>query len=430
MDSVRDSMEYDVIVVGSGVGGATVARELSLRGRRVLVLERGVDADIRENLFSMARSLATVPVADGLAVAKADVTGGTTTFYFGVADPPPVDTLRGLGVDIASELEETRRELPVATLSDALLGARTARIRDSARALGYDWKKREMLVDEAKAGGRYSADAKWTARAYLREAIARGATLVDRARVLRVLVDGTPGDGGRAIGVEYERTTGKDTREIRRAHGAKVVLAAGSAVTPLILRESGLGDFSDSGFYCHPSFVVFGLARREAEIDNFGGAMGVELEEGIMLGDANFCGMLHRALMLGNGKFLRMFQRSRSLGVGVMVRDALGGGIGPDGRFHKTLRPEDKDRMARGEAMAREIVAHAGGGRIFRSQMGAAHLGGVVRIGEHLDADLRAGCDGLYVCDGSIVPPQRMVSPTLTLVCLGKYAAKRLDQGL
>jgi choline dehydrogenase-like flavoprotein len=31
--------EYDVIVVGSGAGGATVAREMARRGKSVLILE-------------------------------------------------------------------------------------------------------------------------------------------------------------------------------------------------------------------------------------------------------------------------------------------------------------------------------------------------------------------------------------------------------
>ena len=35
--------DTDVVVVGSGPGGASVARELARRGRRVLLLERGVD---------------------------------------------------------------------------------------------------------------------------------------------------------------------------------------------------------------------------------------------------------------------------------------------------------------------------------------------------------------------------------------------------
>ena len=35
--------EYDAIIVGSGPGGATVGRELSRAGQRVLILERGKD---------------------------------------------------------------------------------------------------------------------------------------------------------------------------------------------------------------------------------------------------------------------------------------------------------------------------------------------------------------------------------------------------
>ena len=36
-------LSADVIVVGSGPGGATVARELTQKGKTVLILERGYD---------------------------------------------------------------------------------------------------------------------------------------------------------------------------------------------------------------------------------------------------------------------------------------------------------------------------------------------------------------------------------------------------
>src|SRR4030042_2562460 len=38
-----DSRVYEFVVVGSGMGGSTVAVELSRRGRDVLVLEQGVE---------------------------------------------------------------------------------------------------------------------------------------------------------------------------------------------------------------------------------------------------------------------------------------------------------------------------------------------------------------------------------------------------
>ena len=37
----RESMEYDVVIVGSGAGGATLARELSRQGKSVALVEKG-----------------------------------------------------------------------------------------------------------------------------------------------------------------------------------------------------------------------------------------------------------------------------------------------------------------------------------------------------------------------------------------------------
>lgn len=36
---------YDVIVIGTGAGGSTVAKDLALNGRKVLILEKGCNQD-------------------------------------------------------------------------------------------------------------------------------------------------------------------------------------------------------------------------------------------------------------------------------------------------------------------------------------------------------------------------------------------------
>jgi len=227
-----DKQEFDVIVVGSGPGGATVARELSKRGKRVLILERGAHRPLKENFFTLASLLSGVSVGDNLAITRAMTTGGTSSVYFAVAHFPPLDVFGALGVDLSSAVEEVKRELPLVVLPDELVGAQTRRARESALKLGYPWVKRTMLVDLAKCRSRYTYESKWTARGYVQETVANGGTLVNRARVLRVLVDGQ-----QAVGVEYRIQDGKKESEPRRAFGAKVILAAGATASPIILRH-------------------------------------------------------------------------------------------------------------------------------------------------------------------------------------------------
>lgn len=56
----------------------------------------------------------------------------------------------------------------------------------------------------------------------------------------------------------------------------------------------------------------------------------------------------------------------------------------------------------------------------------AAHPGGTVKIGEHLDARLSTRIDRLHVCDCSVIPEPWGLPPTLTLVGLGKHLARVL----
>lgn len=416
--------EFDAIVIGSGPGGATVARELSRQGKRVLILERGGNGPLKENLPTIASILNGVRVGDGLIMGRAFTTGGTTSVYLAVADPPPMDTFRSLGIDLAPHLAEAEKELPMAVLPDQLLPSQSIRLRESAAALGYPWPASTMLVDQSKCKSGYSYESKWTARSFVHDAVEHGATLVNRARAQRVLVE-----NGRAIGVEYQLQKSKKEVETHQAFGARVIVAAGGAASPLILRESGIRNVADKGFYCHPNFLMFGSISGLARRKGFGGTMGTVVDGDIHVGDGNFVGTFYRMVMLGNRQWLRAFMPSRTIGIGVMVTEGIGGRLDENGRYDKELTKDDRAKLAKGEEVARQIIRKAGGKNIFKTSLSAAHLGGVIRIREHLDDKLETEIRNLHVCDGSVIPETGygIQTPTITLVCLGKYLAGHLS---
>jgi hypothetical protein len=411
--------EFDAIVVGSGPGGATVARELSKRGQKVLILERGGNSPLKDTLLATISVMNAVALGDHLVMGRALTTGGTTAVYLASTVRPPLEVFLSLGIDLSKELEEAEAELPLATLPDALLRPQSLKLRESAIALGYKSYTSRMLVDQSKCTSGYSLDAKWTARSYVAEAVENGAILMNGARALQVIVE-----SGRAVGVEYE--VGKSKNIVtRRAYGSKIILAAGAAATPILLRKSGVRNVADKGFYCHPGVMLFGTISGLEKKNGFGGSWGLLVEDGIRVGDANFDRTLYRLVMLGQKKWIRALSYSRGIGLGVMVKDTLGGELQQDGRYQKQLTKEDLAKLAKGEEAARRIIAHAGGGNVLRSGVSASHVGGAIRIKEHVDARLETEYRNLHVCDGSVLPGE-VSTPTLPLICLGKYLANQL----
>lgn len=413
--------QFDAIIVGSGPSGATVAKELGKRRKKVLILERGDDRPLKENVVAIASIVNTVPVSDDLTTTRAFTTGGTTTVYFAEADPPPLEAFRSFGIDMSREYEEAKGELPLAVLPDELLGTQSIRLRESAEDLGYSWQKNMMLVDLSKCGSGYRYEAKWNARVPLREAVESGATLITKAKVIRVLVENR-----QAVGVEYtlDGKEGKD--HSHRVFGGKIVLAAGASASPIILRDSGMRNIGNQGFYCCPSFAVFGTVSGLSAGETFPGCMGVDLGDNLVLGDANIARTFYRLFMLRKGRVVRAFSHSKSIGVGVMVREGIGGELQGNGRYHKELKSEDLKKLDKGEKVAHKIIQNAGGKDVIKSALGTAHLGGLIKLKEHLDENMQTEYTNLHVCDGSVMPESAQIAPTLTLVCLGKYLASRL----
>jgi len=420
---------YDAIVVGSGPGGATVARELAGKNKKVVILEWGDNAEITGSLPQFAMN-AGIPGKSMLftdkkllAMVRGVCTGGSSTYYCATAFEPPHDMLASYGIDIRDEINELKKEIPIAQLSDDLVGPAARLIMNSALDLGYKWQKLNKFIyqdkcrlDCAKCSYGCPYGAKWTARNFVEEAISSGADLINGAKVTKVIVE-----NNKAVGVEYKKKW-----KSHRIFADTVVISAGGIGSAEILRNSGIKE-AGYDFFFDPLIMVFGTVPTLKSGGEPQMAAGVHMEsEGYVMTDLHFPLPIYAAQSALKLRPHRIFSQPSTLMLMIKAKDSLSGRITDNGGVRKSLGKDDISKLSKGFVRAKDIMKNAGARGIYSGWQLAAHPGGTVKIGHIVNSDLKTEHENLYVCDCSVIPEAFGLPPTLTLLGLGKRLAKHL----
>jgi choline dehydrogenase-like flavoprotein len=424
------NQKIDYIVVGSGPGGATVAKELSQRKKKVLILEWGDNDPLTGSFWHNAKSLlrpgkGLILTPQLLGLVRGITTGGSSIYYYATCFPVPFDLLKSHGIDITREIEEMRKELPIGPLKDEMMGPMACRIMDSAQDLGYNWQKLDkfMYQDRWKPGypfGHYGDPygVKWSARMYIEDALNHNAKLVTHAKVTRVIIE-----NGAAVGVEY-----KKNGKLSTACASKIIISAGGIGSPVILRASGL-KHAGYDYFFDPLIGVRGTVDDiDVPLSEIPMSAGVHMQdEGYMMTDMVFPAATTALFTAQVFRFDKMFSGRNTLQILVKSKDELGGKLTDGGGVRKILDKNEKQKLAKGYERAREILKNAGAKSIFKTGYLATHPGGTVKVGDLLDSDLKTEYDNLYVCDCSVIPEAWGLPPTATIIGLGKRLAKHFS---
>lgn len=255
-------VEADVVIVGTGAGGGTVAETLSQAGLQVVLLEAGPlktssQFDMKEraayrDLYQEGTGRGTKD--GGMTILQGRSVGGSTTVNWTTSFRTPPETLKfwadhmnvsGCTVDeMAPYFAHMEERLNIHQWPEPP-NENNAMLQRACEKLGYEWAKIHRNVrgclNLGLCGLGCPVDAKQSMlTTTIPSALDNKAKLVHHARVIRVLRE-----GDRVVGVEAEALT----PNVRATTGQKVtvratrtVLSGGAINTPAVLLRSKAPD--------------------------------------------------------------------------------------------------------------------------------------------------------------------------------------------
>lgn len=398
------------IIIGSGAGGGLLARELAIKGLPVTIIEKGPYVESKEAFNYYDKYSEDVDLLTTTCV------GGATIVSMANMVRALDEELYDYDVDLTEAYEYVEELVGVHQLNDSHIGAGTQAFLDAANELGLNTLKMPKAIREkeciqcGKCAFGCPADAKFTGKDMIDDAVKAGATLITEAEVTEII-----SKDKKVIAVKYIKEGNEKT-----INADKVILAAGAIGSTLILRKSGIKNVGEEIFF--DPFVSVGGYIKDINFNT-------EVQmAGLVIGK-NFVLSPHFSSFIRANIPNDTVTDKDILSIMVKTPDESKGYVTDDGDVVKINTITDIRYMAEGVATAGFILEKIGvdpttiGSTVFRG----AHPGGTAPIGKIVDSNLETEISNLYVCDASVLPVSPGKPPILTILALSKRLADYLS---
>ena len=387
-----------VIIVGSGAGGAIIARELAKDKIPVTIIEKGPYIHSKDafNYYDAYN--------DDVDLLTTTCVGGATIVSMSNMVRALDEELHEYGIDISKEYEYVEELVKVHDLDDSHIGRGTQLFLDAGKELGLKTLKMPKAIREeeciqcGKCAFGCPADAKWSGKDVVDEAVGAGATFISEAEVTEIIVEDSQVKGVKYIKDNVEETIDSDT----------VVLSAGAIGSTLLLRSAGI-DAGHELFF--DPFVTVGGYLKDINFNT-------EVQmAGLVIGK-NFVLSPHFSTFT----FDEDVENKDILSIMVKTADDAVGYVDDDGDVVKINTINDIRLLAEGVATAGFILEKAGvdPSTISSTVYRGAHPGGTAPIGKIVDSNQETEIKGLFVSDASVLPISPGKPPILTILALSK----------
>ncbi|KAJ7541205.1 hypothetical protein O6H91_10G050000 [Diphasiastrum complanatum] len=394
-------IKSDVVVVGSGSGGAVIAGALAQKGYSVLVVEKGKyfserDLSLLEGptIQSMYEGGGMMGTEDGgVNILAGSTLGGGSAVNWSASICTPRHVLREWAEDhglsfFASEdyqkaMQEVCKRLGVqASVREESF--QNAVLRKGCEELGYHVANipRNAGPDHACGFcglGCKSGEKQATTKTWLVDAAAADAVILTGCRVEKVLYNSLKDKNKKPSRIEGIQASLSDGSRLF-IQAKSVVVACGSLMTPILLQKSGLQNQNIGKFlHIHPTQMVWGYFPKESGPKGrcYEGTIMTAVSEAAANWESSGYGALLEVPALLPGGFAglmpwcsgadskrRISRYSRTAHCIVLARDKGSGMVKVDKRgypsiFYK-LSPEDEESLKQGADKALRVLIAAG----------------------------------------------------------------------